>query len=141
MTAADAGHTVRVTVTASNVDGQLAASSPATDVVSAKGAGAAPNEAPTIAFLSLKRVRTRVYARFRVCDDSGSAVAITERDTKAHALAFTRRFATIPLACTTQSRSWVPAARFRTHGRYVVTLRAADKSGALSRLVSRSLVF
>jgi hypothetical protein len=141
LTAADSGHTVRVTVTASNVDGQLAASSATTATVSANGAPPAPNEAPTIVFLSLRRVRTRVSARFRVCDDSRGAVAITERDTHARALGFTRRFSLTLLTCTTQSRSWVPAARFQARGRYVVTLRAANTSGALSRLVSRSLVF
>jgi hypothetical protein len=34
----------------------------------------------------------------------------------------------------------VPASRFRTKGRLVVTLRAVDKSGASSKFVSRSLV-
>jgi hypothetical protein len=141
LVAADVGHTIRVTVTASNVDGQLAASSATTAAVPANGAPPAQNEAPTIVFLSLKRGGTRVYARFRVCDNSRKAVEVTELDTKAHVLAFVRRFSVTPLTCTTQSRSWVPAGRFRTHGRYAVTLRAADTSGALSRPVSRSLVF
>ena len=141
LTAADAGHTVRVTVTASNVDGQLATSSARTATVSAKGAPPARNEAPTIVFLSLKRGGTRVYARFRVCDESPKAGSVTEQDTRAHVVGFVRRYAVTPLTCTTQSRSWVPAARFRTHGRYTVTLRAADTSGALSRPVRRSLVF
>jgi hypothetical protein len=35
----------------------------------------------------------------------------------------------------------VPAARFRTPGRLVITLRAVDKSGASSRTVSRALRF
>ena len=83
LTAADVGHAVRVRVTASNVDGQVATSSQGTAIVSAKGAPAVQNKPPTIVFLSLKRAGARVYARFRVCDDSGKAVAITARDTKA----------------------------------------------------------
>jgi len=38
------------------------------------------------------------------------------------------------------ARSWVPAPRLRTKGRYVVTLRALDTSNTLSRIVSRPLV-
>jgi hypothetical protein len=139
LTAADAGHVVRVKVTASNLDGST--SSPSAPTAAVVALAATTNKAPTIDFLSLERVGTRVYARFRVCDDSGKAVAITERDTKAGALAYTRRFSVTPLPCTTQSPSWLPAARFRTHGRYAVTLRAADIFGALSRPVSRSLAF
>ena len=58
----------------------------------------------------------------------------------ARRLAYTRRFAVNRVACATFSRSWIPAPRFRAKGRYVVTLRAQDKSRALSRIVSRSLV-
>jgi hypothetical protein len=100
------------------------------------------NKAPTIVFISLKRIGVKVFARFRVCDDHTGRITIIERDNKARALAFQRRFGVVLSAsCNTFSRSWIPAARFRTHGRFVVTLRAVDKSGALSRLVSRSIVF
>jgi hypothetical protein len=82
----------------------------------------------------------RVYARFRVCDDRTGRIGVTERDNKARALSAKRRFAvTLSQSCGSFSRSWIPAARFRSHGRYVVTLRAVDRSGALSRLASRSL--
>ena len=68
-------------------------------------------------------------------------VSVIVRDNKARALSARRRFAvTLTQSCATFSRSWVPAARFRSHGRLVVTVRAIDRSGALSRLVSRSLV-
>jgi hypothetical protein len=98
------------------------------------------NKAPTIKFLSLKRLGQRVYARFTVCDDGAKAVSVIERDSKAGALGYVRRYSVVPNSCTTATRSWVPASRFRTKGRLVVTLRAVDKSGASSRFVSRSLV-
>lgn len=98
------------------------------------------NRAPTIAFLSLKRVRARVYARVRVCDDHAGHVTLIERDHKARALAYTRQYRVLLGSCGVYARSWVPAPRFRTRGRYVVTFRAEDTSRALSRIVSRSLV-
>ncbi len=144
-TAADVGHTVRVTVTASNASGEASAGSQTTGVVSASAVTPATgrNKAPTIGFLSLKHAGARVYARFRVCDDSSKSVTITERDTRTRTVSFARLFSVTLRTCSTQSRSWVPASRFRARGRsrYVVTLRAADQSGALSRLQSRSVVF
>src|SRR6476661_707998 len=99
------------------------------------------NKAPTIVFISLKRVGARVFARFRICDDGLGRITVIERDNKARALASQRRFrVTRTASCGTYSRSWIPAPRFRTTGRYVVTLRAVDTSNALSRIVSRSLV-
>jgi hypothetical protein len=146
---ADVDHTLRALVTAHTAAGQTTVVSGSSDVVKAT-APPAPvtttrtvhgNRAPVLKFLSLRRVGKRVYVRFRVCDDKPGRQTITERDNKARALSYTRRFAVTPtLSCGTYSRSWIPAARFRTRGRYVVTLRASDKSGALSRLVSRSLV-
>jgi hypothetical protein len=47
----------------------------------------------------------------------------------------------VPNRCVTASRNWRPAPRFRTKGRFVVTLRAVDKSRASSRFASRSLVW
>jgi len=99
------------------------------------------NHAPTVTFISLKRVGVRVFARFRVCDDGLGTITVIERDNKARALASQRRFRIArTVSCATFSRSWIPAPRFRTKGRYVVTLRAVDTSNALSRIVSRSLV-
>jgi predicted actin-binding protein len=146
---ADVDHTLRALVTAHTAAGQTTVTSASSDVV--KAAAPPPpvtttktvqgNKAPVLRFLSLRRVGARVYARFRVCDDKPGRQTITERDNKARALSYARRFAVTPtLSCGTYSRSWTPAKRFRTRGRYVVTLRASDKSGALSRLVSRSLV-
>jgi hypothetical protein len=99
------------------------------------------HNAPTIHFLSLKRSGTRVFAQFKVCASRTGQITIIERDNKAKALSYARTFRVTVPACGTFSRNWIPAARFRTHGRYVVTLRAQDSSGSLSLLVSRSLVF
>ncbi|HEV2590530.1 MAG TPA: hypothetical protein VGU02_01430 [Gaiellaceae bacterium] len=143
---ADAGSKMRALVTARNSKGQTTVASSTSDLI---GSGTttttvtttvAGNKAPTLSFLSLRRVGKRVYARFRVCDDKLGKITVTERDNKARALSYTRHFTLYrSSSCATFSRSWIPAARFRTKGRYVVTLRAADTSGASSPLRSRSL--
>lgn len=138
----DVGHELRVLVKASNRFGSTTADSDrtvpvtatvqtTTTVVTVPG-----NQAPTISFLSLTRAGLKLYARFRTCDDSGGGVKVTERDKKAGALSYTRHFA---VSCGTYSRSWTLINRFRSPGRLVVTLRASDTSGKLSRLVSRSV--
>jgi hypothetical protein len=142
----DAGNRLRALVTAHNTGGQTTVPSSTSDLV---GSGATTttvtttvngNRAPSLTFISLRRVGARVYARFRVCDDTINKLTIVERDNKARQLSYTRRFSVYRTAsCGTFSRSWLPAKRFRTKGRYVVTLRAVDKSGALSLLKSRSL--
>jgi hypothetical protein len=145
--AVDAGNRMRALVTAHTSNGgQTTVASGTSDVVQSSTTTTtvtttvAGNHAPHIRFLSLRRVGVRVYARFRVCDDSLGKVGVIERDLKARALPYTRRFSVYrTLTCGTFARHWIPAPRFRTAGRYVVTLRAVDKSGALSRLVSRSL--
>jgi hypothetical protein len=146
---ADAGNTLRVIVTATNASGTSTATSDTTGTVSpTPGANPAPapatrhrNRPPTISFLSLRHAGRGVYARFRVCDDSRKQVLVIQRDVKARALGYTRRFSVTPITCSTATRHWVPAVRFRTPGRLVVTLRAVDKSGASSRTVSRGLRF
>jgi hypothetical protein len=149
---ADVGHRLRALVTARASGGTATAVSNASGVVTGQTTTVTTtttttttttvpgNKAPSIAFLSLRRVGVRVYARFRICDDRIGRISVIERDNKARALSARRRFAvTLSRSCGSFSRSWVPAPRFRSHGRYVVTLRAVDRSGALSRLVSRSL--
>src|SRR5207244_2314615 len=143
----DAGQTLRVAVTAHNTSGSTATSTSdptgqvqpiatTTTVVTVAG-----NKAPTISFISLKRVGIRAYIRFRVCDDRAGKITVIERDTKAHVLSYTRKFTVFISSCGAFSRHWTLAARFRTHGRYVVRLQAQDRSGALSRSVSRALRF
>jgi hypothetical protein len=141
----DIGHELRVRVRASNRFGATSATSDftgviadntSTTVVTTTVQGAQP---PGISFLSLKRVRTKLYARFRVCH-SGGRVTVTERDNKARTLAYARHFAVSPVGCATYARSWILLKRFRARaGRVVVTLRASDSAGRLSRLVSRSV--
>jgi hypothetical protein len=123
-TTAESDRTVPATVTVQTT----------TTVVTVPG-----DQAPTISFLSLKRAGFKLYARFRVCDDSESRVMVTARDNKARRISYTRRFAVTPLSCGTYARNWALIKRFRSPGRLVVTLRAADKGGHLSRLVSRSV--
>jgi hypothetical protein len=147
---ADAGHRLRALVIAHTSSGAATAVSNTTAVVTGQTTTVTTttttttttpaNRAPAIRFLSLRRVGVRVYARFRVCDDHIGRIGVTGRDNKARALSYRRHFAVrLSNACGTYSRSWIPAARFRGHGRFVVTLRAADKSGRLSNLASRSL--
>lgn len=142
---ADVGHELRARVKAANKYGSTTAdtdrtaqvtATPSTTVVTTTVAG---NSSPTITFISLRRVGVKVYARFRVCDDSAGRVTVVERDNKAHTVSYTRRFAVTPLSCGTYARSWVLIKRFRTRGHLVVTLRAQDASGASSRLVSKGL--
>ena len=148
---ADVDHRMRALVTARTSAGQSTVASTPSNVVldntstttttTTTTTTVQGNKAPTITFISLKRVGARVFARFRVCDDGLGRITVIERDNKAKALAAERRYRiTRTTSCGTYSRNWVPAARFRTKGRYVVTLRAVDTSNALSRIVSRSLV-
>jgi hypothetical protein len=138
---ADAYGTLRVDVTARNAAGQATRRSTPSDVVQPLTPMTVPgNKAPAIRFLSLRRLGNRVYARFRVCDDAAKGVTIVERDSKARALGYVRKFTVVPNRCVVATRSWTPAPRFRTRGRFIVTLRAVDKSRASSRFVTRSLV-
>jgi hypothetical protein len=141
----DVGHELLARVKASNRFGATTADTDRTSQVTATSSTTvvtttvAGNTSPTLSFVSLKRVGVKVYARFRVCDDSNSRVTVIERDNKAHTVAYTRRFGVSALPCATYARSWVLLKRFRTRGRLVVTLRAQDVSGASSRVVSKGL--
>jgi len=144
---ADVDHRMRALVTAHSTGGVATTATSLSDVVASNTSTSTEtttvqgNRSPSILFVSLKRVGPRVFARFRVCDDGMGRLTIIARDVKARALSTTRRFTVRrALSCGTFSRTWRPAPRFRTHGRYIVTLRAADTSGGLSRIVSRSLV-
>jgi hypothetical protein len=144
---ADVGDTVRVAVTAHNSSGSTAtAYSDPTGTVTSNGGTTTVvttvrgNRAPTLTFLSLRRVGTLVYSRFRVCDDSTARVNITERDTKPGALAYTRHFLVSAKPCVTYSRHWGLAARFR-HGTYTAKLQARDRQGATSPVRTRTLHF
>lgn len=149
----DVGHRLRVLVIGTNSGGRTPVITNATSVVSGTLTTTATttttttvtttvqgNRAPTVRFISLRRIGARVYARFRICDDSPGRITVIERDNKARVLSARRRFRfTLVLQCATYARSWVPAVRFRGRGRLVVSLRAVDRSGALSLIRSRSL--
>jgi hypothetical protein len=140
----DAGNTMRVVVTATNVSGSTNATSGATGLVGSDQTPAPVthrNHAPTLRYVALKRVGSHIYARFRLCDDSSKNVTVIERDVMRGRLGYVRRFSIAPLPCGTHSRSWHLIGRFHHAGRFTSTLRAVDKSGASSRTVSRSLFF
>ncbi len=145
----DAGHTLRVIVTATNSSGSASSTSAATSVVTNSSTTttmttttttttSAHNKAPTLSYVSLRRVGARVYARFHSCDDSTKAITVIETDHKTGQASYTRRFSVAGRPCGTHARTWLLAPRFR-HGHYISTLRAVDKAGASSRSVSRSL--
>jgi len=138
---ADVGGTMRVLVTARNANGSATVRSSPSDVVQPLRVVAAPQDkAPRISMVSLRRLGVRVYVRFRLCDDAPKAVEVIERDSKPGYLAYSRKFNVVPRSCVVATRSFVPAPRFRTRGRYTVTLTAVDKSGKASGRVSHSLV-
>ena len=142
---ADVGNTLRVAVTAHNASGSTAtASSDQTATVTGNTTTVVTtvrgNHAPSLTFLSLRRVGTLVYSRFRVCDDSTARVNVTERDTKPGVLAYTRHFLVHAKPCATYSRHWGLAARFR-HGTYTAKLQARDRQGATSPVRTKTLHF
>jgi hypothetical protein len=141
---ADVGDSLRVGVTAHNASGSTAtAYSDQTANVTSNGGTTTvvrSNHAPTLSFLSLRRVGTLVYSRFRVCDDSTARVNVTERDTKIGVLAYTRHFLVHAKPCATYSRHWGLAARFR-HGTYTAKLQARDRQGATSPVRTKTLHF
>jgi hypothetical protein len=143
---ADVGNSLRVAVTAHNASGSTAtAYSDQTANVTSNGGTTTVtttvrNHAPTLAFLSLKRIGTLVYSRFRVCDDSTARVNVTERDTKPGVASYTRHFLVHAKPCVTYARHWGLAARFR-HGTYTAKLQARDRQGATSPVRSRTLHF
>jgi hypothetical protein len=146
---ADAGHRLRALVTARTASGVSTIASSASAVV---GGGTSTvttttsttvqgNRSPAISFTSLKWVGRKLYIRFRVCDDNPGRIGITARHNKARALPYTRRFSvTITSACGSFAKSWVPPARFRTHGKLVLQLRASDSGRRLSRVASRAIL-
>jgi hypothetical protein len=145
---ADSGNSIRVAVTATNASGSATAYSDRTSTVARPGASTTTvvttttrtNHAPTLSFLSMKRVGVLIYVRFRVCDDATARVKIAEQDTKPGALTYARQYAVLAQPCATYRRHWGLPARFR-HGRYTSKLQARDRQGARSPVTSRTLFF
>ena len=159
----DVGNTLRFRAVAKNADGQAVADSAPTEVIQKAAAppttttatttttttttttspppAPAVNHRPTIRILSLRFAGARVYARMRVCDDSRRRLNIIERDSKPGVPAYIRRFRTLlpPRPCSTLTRSWTPAPRFR-HGRITIRLSARDFAGLISRPAARTII-
>jgi hypothetical protein len=135
---ADLGFRMRVEVTARSSRGTGTATSLLTTIVTP--ATAITNRRPTLAIISVRFVGARVYARFRICDDTRKNLTILQTDSRPGRLSYTRRFTTLipPRPCGVYTRNWVPAPRFRGPGRYTVTLRARDTSGLTSLPARRS---
>ena len=129
---ADLGYRLRVAVTARNARGSATANSAITALVAPTAT--ITNRRPTLVIISVRFSGARVYARFRICDDSKKNVTILATDSRPGKVPQTRRFTTLvpPRPCGVYTRNWLPAARFRGPGRYTVTLRARDTSGLTS---------
>ena len=129
---ADLGYRLRLAVTAHTATNSTAATSAITTVV--VPAAKIINHRPAVTILKVQFTGSTVYARFRICDDSYTNLAIRETDSRPGKAAYTRHFATLvpPRPCGVYARHWLPVARFRGPGRYTLTLRATDKSGLTS---------
>jgi hypothetical protein len=129
---ADIGFRLRVVVTARNAAG----AGEATSVPSPLVIPASPirNERPTVTLISARFYGARIYARFRICDDDVRNLGIFATDSRPRVGSQTRRFATrvAPNPCGVYTRNWVPARKFRTKGRYTVTIRVRDAAGNTS---------
>lgn len=132
---ADIGFRMDVVVTASNAKGSGTARSLLTAVVEPKAR--LVNSRPNMKIVSVRFAGPRVYARFRICDDSLKNLTIIQTDARPGRLSYTRRFSTLiaPKPCGVYTRNWMPAPRFRGAGKYTLVLRARDKSGLTSALV------
>jgi hypothetical protein len=130
---ADLGFRLRVEVTARTDNNR---SGTATSNATAVVVPTTPitNRRPSIRFISVRFTGARVYARFRICDDTPRNLAILVTETRPGVRSANRRFATRvpPKPCAAYTRSWLPAERFRGPGRYTITLRARDTSGLTS---------
>ena len=135
---ADLGFRLRVAVTAKNGTPTGTASSSLTSVV--QPAHQVTNHRPTLRILGVRFTGARVYARFRICDDSFRNLRIIETDSRPHVRSSTRFFRTrvAPRPCGAYTRNWLPAPRFRGPGRYTLTLRARDVTGLTSAPARRT---
>jgi len=129
---ADLGFRLRVEVTARTDNRSGTATSSATAIV--VPTTPITNRRPTLRIISVRFTGARVYARFRICDDTARNLAILVTETRPGVRSANRRFATRvpPRPCGAYTRNWLPAPRFRGPGRYTITLRARDVSGLTS---------
>ena len=136
--AADVGFRLRVQVRARNANGTGSALSNPTGIVDPSVP--VTNARPTLKLISVRFLGTRLYARFRICDDSPRNLTILATDSRPGKVSQTRRFTTriAPNPCGVYTRSWVPALRFRGKGRYTVTIEVRDTSGRTSAPVRKT---
>ena len=134
---ADVGFRLRVEVTAKNANGSGSALSNPSSI--AVPSVPVTNARPTVKLISVRFLGARVYARFRICDDSPRNLTILATDSRPGKVSQTRRFTTriAPNPCGVYTRSWVPAARFRGKGHYTVTIAVRDTSGRTSAPVRK----
>jgi hypothetical protein len=150
----DLGHRVRAFVTAHTSAGETTVASSTSDVVTQNTTTVTTTTsstttvtkttqaaalAPSIRFISLHVNGARTFARFRVCDAQGGRLTILARDNKNRVLSVTHRFHVG--SCGVFARNWFLRSKFRTAGRYVVSLRAVDLQGHLSLLRTRFILF
>lgn len=135
---ADLGFRLRVEVTARTDNRSGTATSNATAIV--VPTTPITNRRPTLQIISVRFTGARVYARFRICDDTARNLAILVTETRPGVRSANRRFATRvpPRPCGAYTRNWLPAQRFRGPGRYTITLRARDVSGLTSAPARRT---
>jgi hypothetical protein len=136
----DLGFRLRVEVTGRNAQGSSTATSAVTAVV--QPTTPITNRRPTIGIVSIRFLGARVYARFRICDDTARNLTILATDSRPRRVSQTRRFSTkaAPNPCGVYTRNWVPAVRFRGKGRYTITLAARDTSGQTSAPARRTFI-
>ena len=134
---ADVGYRLAVEVTATSLKGSGVARSDLTGIVDPRLP--ITNGRPTLKLISVRFAGARVYARFRICDDSSRNLTIIETDSRPGKVPTTRRFTTriAPQPCGVYTRNWLPAPRFRD-GRYTITMRARDTSGSTSAPAKRT---
>ena len=134
----DVGFRLRVEVTAKNANGSGSALSAPSGIV----VPAVPitNARPSVRMISVRFLGQRVYARFRICDDSAKNLTIIATESKPSKAGYTRRFTTriAPNPCGVYTRSWVRIPRLRGDGRYTVTIAVRDKSGRTSAPARRT---
>ena len=135
---ADLGFRLRVEVTARTDNRSGTATSNATAIV--VPTTPITNRRPTLQIISVRFTGARVYARFRICDDTARNLAVLVTETRPGVRSANRRFATRvpPRPCGAYTRNWLPAQRFRGPGRYTITLRARDVSGLTSAPARRT---
>lgn len=139
--AVDVGFRIRVRVLAFNSAGLGAAVSNPTGIV--VPSTPVTTEKPRLTLLSVRILGQRVYARFRICDDHPRNLTIIATDRKGAFKPQARRFSTRvpPNPCGVYTRSWIPTRKFRTKGRYTVTIQVRDAQGISSVVARRTITF